>query len=289
MIVILVLPSICFSQGGIGINTTSKAADNSAILDVSATGKGLLIPRMTTAKRPANPVESLIIYNTDTRCFEAYNAATSQWVNIACLSNSTCGGNVTDVDGNVYNTVKIGEQCWMKENLETTKYNDGTAIPLVTDNAAWTNLTTPGYCWYNNDAATYKSTYGALYNWYAVNTAKLCPAGWYVPSDVEWTTLTDYLGGESIAGGKMKEAGYSHWFSPNTGADNSSGFSVLPSGYRYLSGGSFDDLGYDADIWSSSEVNGSYAWYRFLDYRYADVGRNGFSKTGGFSARCLKD
>jgi len=107
---------------------------------------------------------------------------------------------VTDYDGNNYKTTKIGNQVWMKESLKTTKYNDGTSIPLVTEPTTWSNLTTPGYCWYNNDQATYKATYGALYNWFTVNTGKLCSTNWHVPSDTEWTTLTDYLGGANVAG-----------------------------------------------------------------------------------------
>ena len=162
-------------------------------------------------------------------------------------NNSTT---VTDIDGNVYHTVKIGAQTWMVENLRTTRYNDGTAIPLVTGNTAWGSLTTPGYCWYNNDQATYGSTYGALYNWYAVNRGKLCPTGWHVATDAEWTQLTDYLGGVWVAGGKMKEAGLSHWESPNEGATNSSGFTALPGGHR-ISAGSFYLLALHALFWSS--------------------------------------
>lgn len=161
-------------------------------------------------------------------------------------------GTVTDSDGNVYNTVTIGTQVWMAENLRTTKYKDNTAIPLVTDNTAWTNLSTPGYCWYNNDAATNKSTYGALYNWYTVNTGKLCPTGWHVPTDAEWSTLTTCLGGVGVAGGKLKEAGTSHWMSPNVGATNETGFTALPSGYRYA-GGTFEYNGLGGWWWSSTE------------------------------------
>jgi uncharacterized protein (TIGR02145 family) len=127
-------------------------------------------------------------------------------------------GEVSDIDGNYYKTIQIGSQIWMAENLKTTRYNDGSNIPLVTDNTAWSNLTTPGYCWYNNDAATYKNVYGALYNWYAVNTGKLCPSGWHVPSEYEWTLLVNYLGGVYAAGGKLKETGTTHWYSPNAGA-----------------------------------------------------------------------
>lgn len=113
------------------------------------------------------------------------------------------GQTVTDIDGNVYNTVEIGTQQWMAENLKVTS-NEGTAIPLVTDGIGWNNLTTPGYCWYNNDNTTYGDVYGALYNWYGVNAGNFCPVGWHVPTDAEWTVLNDYLGGSSVAGGKLK-------------------------------------------------------------------------------------
>ena len=143
---------------------------------------------------------------------------------------------ITDIDGNVYHTVTIGTQVWMVENLKTTRLNDGTSIPMVTDNTTWNYLHSPGYCWYNNDPATYKNTYGALYNWLAVNTGKLAPVGWHVPSVEEWNTLVLWLGGTNIAGGKMKEKGNSHWNLPNTGATNESGFTGLPGGGRDYSG-----------------------------------------------------
>ena len=144
--------NVVFSQDGVGINTTGAPADKSAILDVSSTDKGLLIPRMSTANRPANPVESLIIYNTDKQCFEAYNAATSQWVNVACIGGFKCGDNVTDTrDGMVYSTVQISTQCWFKVNLNTTKFRNGDAIPNVTDNIEWTKLTTGAYSDYDNN------------------------------------------------------------------------------------------------------------------------------------------
>jgi len=139
-------------------------------------------------------------------------------------------GIMTDVDGNNYKTIKIGNQEWMAENLKTTKYKDGTSIPLFTAATPMANFTSPGYCWYNSDSATYRNSYGALYNWYAVNTGKLAPTGWHVPTEAEWNTLIAYLGGESVAGGKLKEAGTSHWSSPNTGATNEVGFSALPGG-----------------------------------------------------------
>jgi uncharacterized protein (TIGR02145 family) len=136
-------------------------------------------------------------------------------------------GTVTDIDGNVYNTVTIGTQCWMAENLKTTRYNDGTAILTGLSNADWQITTSGAYAIYNNDPAN-NTTYGKLYNIYAVKTNKLAPAGWHVPTYTEWTTLTTYLGGEAVAGGKMKAT--TLWSSPNTGATNSSGFTGLPAG-----------------------------------------------------------
>jgi len=195
---------------------------------------------------------------------------------------------VTDIDGNVYHTVTIGTQVWMVENLKTTKYNDGTAIPLVTDNTAWGNLTTPGYCWYNNDLATYGVTYGALYNWYTVNTGKLAPNGWHVATDAEWTTLTTFLGGESVAGGKLKETGTTHWSNPNTGATNETVFTALPGGYRN-SYGPFANAGFFGAWWSSTEFDTGNTWYRLMTSSNGSVGMYNLYKLSGFSVRCIRD
>jgi len=196
--------------------------------------------------------------------------------------------NITDSDGNIYTSVNINNQTWMIENLKTTKYNDGTAIPLVTDGVSWAALSTPAYCWYNNDAVTNKITYGALYNWYTVNTGKLCPTGWHVPSDAEWTTLTTYLGGEIVAGEKLKEAGTSNWESPNTGATNTSGFTGLPGGGRNWSG-TFVSVANRAYCWSSSENLVANGWYRYMSANDGKVYRIDGKKQDGFSVRCLKD
>jgi uncharacterized protein (TIGR02145 family) len=138
---------------------------------------------------------------------------------------------VTDIDGNIYNTVQIGNQVWMSENLKTTRYRNGGQIPNVTDNTAWGNLSTGAWSYYNNDVSN-DPIYGKLYNWYTTLGDTLCPTGWGVPTDAEWTTLTTYLGGSDVAGSKMKTIGNGYWNDPNTGAINSSGFSVLPGGYR---------------------------------------------------------
>jgi uncharacterized protein (TIGR02145 family) len=203
-------------------------------------------------------------------------------VSFTTIAFST-GNTVTDIDGNTYKTVVIGTQTWMAENLKTTKYNDDTTIPNVTDSAAWAELTTPAYCWYNNDVTTYKATYGALYNWYTVNTGNLCPTGWHVPSDTEWTTLTTYLSGESVAGGKLKEIGTSHWSSPNTGASNSSGFTALPGGGRGTFS-LFQNVGIFGHWWSSTDI-----WYRGLRYDKSSITRNPSIKSYGFSVRCVRD
>ena len=204
------------------------------------------------------------------------------------VSTFTCGTSTITYNGVTYNTVQIGSQCWLKENLKTTHYNDGTSIPNVTDNAIWETTTSGAYCCYDNNPSNC-NTYGALYNWYAVNTDKLCPNGWHVPSDAEWTTLVNYLGGASVAGGALKEAGTSHWSSPNTSATNSSGFSALPGGYRDDSDGSFDNLGINGYWWSSTEYDGSLAWDRSLNYYNAYVSRYDDDKWYGFSVRCLRD
>lgn len=195
---------------------------------------------------------------------------------------------MADFEGNFYKTVPIGSQTWMAENLRSTKLNDGTAIPLVTDNNKWSNLTSPAYSYYLNDSASYKSRFGALYNWYTVETNKLCPIGWHVPSDADWTTLNTYLGVDSIAGGKLKATGTNYWYSPNTHATNSTGFNALPCGYRFYNG-SFQNFGYSGNWWTSSVYSSGSAYYRYLIYSNGKLGRNFYDKIYGFSVRCVKD
>ncbi|ALO16598.1 Chitodextrinase precursor [Salinivirga cyanobacteriivorans] len=204
------------------------------------------------------------------------------------LESSITGGTLTDNDGNVYSTVQIGDQEWMAENLKTTTYNDGTSIDLVTDNTAWYNNTTGAYCWYDNDQATYADTYGALYNWHAVNTGNLCPDGWHVPTDAEWTALEDYIGSDGHSGteGTALKA-TSGWNNDGNGTDDY-GFTAHPGGYR-TSNGAFDNVGYYGLWWSATETNTYNAWRRYLYYSYSSVNRSSYSKEGGFSVRCLRD
>lgn len=198
------------------------------------------------------------------------------------------GTTVTDIDDNVYHTVTIGTQVWMVENLKVTKFNDGTAIPLVSDSLAWSNLTAFGYCWYNNDVSTYKNTYGALYNWNTVKTGKLCPSGWHVPSNDDWATLIDYLGGESAAGHKLNEAGTSHWQSSNAGATNKSGFTALPGGCR-SNDGTFSYIGYYGYWWSHNEYDTYSACFINTYYCNGYAYQFHCNKNCGCSVRCLKD
>jgi uncharacterized protein (TIGR02145 family) len=168
---------------------------------------------------------------------------------------------VTDVEGNVYKTVTIGTQVWMAENLKTTKYKDGEKIPLITESSESANPPTPAYYWYDNDEATYKNDYGALYNWYTVNTGKLCPAGWHVPTEAEFNSLIAYLGSMSVAGGKLKEAGITHWESPNIGATNETGFTALPCGERTTVYDYWESsqIGIRGNWWSSTENTDEFA------------------------------
>jgi uncharacterized protein (TIGR02145 family) len=208
---------------------------------------------------------------------------------------------ITDVDGNKYRTVKIGNQWWTSENVKVTHYRNGDAIPRVTGATEWISLITGAYCNYDNDA-TNVSTYGRLYNWYAVNDSRMIsPIGWHVPTDEEWKTLEMYLGMSredadnliwrgTDEGGKLKESGFEHWQSPNTGATNESGFTALPGGAR-LYHGIFYLMGSTASFWTSTEGDENKAWSRSLGCcsNPPDVGRSQDYKYGGFSIRLLRD
>jgi len=262
---------VCWSTGQTPTITDSKTTDG--------TGAGSFTSDMTGLT--ANTTYYVRAYATNS-AGTGYGSAMS----LTTLQESV--NTVTDIDGNVYNTITIGTQVWMAENLKTTKYRDGTTIPNVTDNTAWSNLTTGAYC-DNSNLSSNSDTYGKLYNWYAVaDVHNICPTGWHMPTDAEWSVLTTYLGGESVAGGKLKETGTTHWESPNTGATNETGFTALPGGYRY-DNGSFYNVGNYGLWWSSTESNISNAWFRDAYYLYNNVNRLNISKKDGFSVRCVKD
>jgi len=207
----------------------------------------------------------------------------------AVFNSSKTYGTMTDQDGNVYKTIVIGTQTWMAENLRTTMYRNGDPIPNVTDNAAWSALTTGAQCTYNNtENAETIATYGRLYNWYAVSDIRnIAPTGWHVPTDADWTTLKTYLGGG--AGGKMKEPGITHWTSPNTGATNESGFTALPGGLRGNSGFGFYEGGDYTIWWSRTDYPPTENAWRYSIGSNNSLYDDYANKRYGFSVRCVKD
>jgi uncharacterized protein (TIGR02145 family) len=292
----LIISLFGYSFAQVGINNDNSAPDNSAMLEVKSTTKGFLPPRMTTAQRNAitSPAEGLVIYNTDDKSLNMYNGTSWGFTN-----SFICGNSFSDPRNNkVYATIQIGTQCWMDKNM-----NIGTKISGITGQT--NNSTIEKYC-YGDDEANCTAN-GGLYQWAEMvqylngatnatswspvptgNVQGICPTGWHIPTDAEWTTLTTYLGGESVAGGKLKETGITHWTAPNTGATNETGFTAVPAGYRYFDG-SFYDIGYYGRWWSSSEGGTYYAWYRSTNYNSCNVDRIGDDKNYGFSVRCLRD
>ena len=201
-------------------------------------------------------------------------------------SDST--GTVMDADGNVYRTVKIGDQWWMAENLRVTHYQSDEAIPNVTDGISWGNLHTGAYCDYDNDTSN-SAVYGHLYNWYAVSHAGIAPEGWHVPSAEEWNETIMFLGGNLVAGGRLKEVGFTHWQMPNTGATNESGFTALPGGGRSYSDGAFDYKQFIAYFWTTTLNNIDDAESFYLVWVSSGINDWSDDQRQGFAIRCVKD
>lgn len=231
-----------------------------------------------------------IILNKTNRPFEMYIKDDGTLMGLPKISVEKPYGlspTLTDADGNVYATVRIGTQIWMAENLKSTKYRDSTIIPLVTNDSVWVALNAPGYCWSRNDSLNYGKVYGALYNWYTANTAKLCPLGWHVPNDNDWIALNSYLG--FMQGGRLKESGSTHWQLPNTDAVNDSKFTALPAGCRVSYDGTFSNIGNYGYWWSATENSETAANSWFLYYDLSIISTNNFGKQTGYSVRCIKD
>lgn len=217
----------------------------------------------------------------------ASSAGGTSYGNDLTFVTKSPGATVTDIDGNIYNIITIGTQVWMAENLKTTRYRDGTAIPNVIENTSWYGLTTGAYSNYNHSSSNI-AIYGRLYNYYAtVDNHNLCPTGWHVPTYDEWSALITYLGGAGDAGGKLKETGTSHWLPPNTGATNETLFTALPGGWRNYDG-TFVDNGSYGQWWSSSETSVSGAWHPWLSYDASSIGGGEYYKVSGFSIRCIQ-
>ena len=280
--------------GGNGKTYLTKSHTSTGVIGLSATllagtlanGDGTLV--YTISGTPTS---------TGTASFAITFGGKTCTINIAVdevTQNPTSGygPNITDVEGNSYKTVYIGTQQWLAENLKVSKYNDGTTIPNISDNSQWQNNTTGAWAYYNNDAAN-NAKYGKLYNWYTVSPTtngnkNICPTGWHVPTDADWMVLTDYLGSEDVAGGKMKEAGTTSWNSPNTNATNTSLFTGLPGGSREGSGG-YGDFGVFGGWWNSTENGANLARFRYLDGLVGNVYRGNSNKKAGLSVRCLRD
>ena len=281
-------------SGGNGKTYLTKSHTSMGVTGLSATllagtlanGEGVLTYNITGIPNSIGTANFEISLGNKTCSFSIKVDAISQ------NPTSGYGANVIDVDGNIYKTVYIGTQHWMGENLKVSKYNDGTSIPNITDNAEWSKLTTGAWSYYNNDAAN-NVKYGKLYNWYAVSPTtngnkNVCPTGWHVPSDAEWTILTDYLGGDSVAGGKLKEAGTTNWTSPNKEATNSSLFTGLPGGCRFDSG-SYSNFGVFGAWWSSTEYNITNASNCYIFTNFKNTKNQPRNVTYALSIRCLKD
>jgi uncharacterized protein (TIGR02145 family) len=247
------------------------AASATDLSDISSAGSGAII---TTAERT--------ILMSMQVTLDSLNAV------VADLTFE-CGTSTVTYQGYDYSTVEIGSQCWFAENLRSTNYNDDAVIPSGLDDATWSSTTDGAVTVFDEggaNAATNLATYGRLYNWHAVNTGKLCPSGWHVPADSEWTTLTDELGGTSVAGNEMKSSASD---TPSWNGTNNSGFSALPGGNRNYYNGSFSDGGNFGYWWSSSPYGSYSAWVRYLDSGNGSVYRSSSTHRNGFSVRCVRD
>lgn len=194
-----------------------------------------------------------------------------------------------DKDNNHYPVVTIGSQTWMAANLKTSKYNDNTDIPYIPNAGTWSSVFSAAYCWCEDDSATYSSKYGALYKWFTIETGKLCPTGWHVPTPAEWNTLTSTLGGDTVAGKKLKETGIRHWDSLNLETTNASGFSARPGGLRMINNGDYVDEGLNCYFWTATGYSASFAHIRSLNYNTNKINAIGNNKGNGISVRCIKD
>jgi uncharacterized protein (TIGR02145 family) len=282
MFSILLIPGCLFAQAG--INTDGSSPDNSAMLDIKSNNLGFLPPRMNTADRNSmtGPAEGLVIYNTDTKTIELYNG--SIWT--SHTGRFICGiSQVKDTEERAYETIPIGDQCWMASNMDA-----GTMISNSSDQTDNTFL--EKYCY--GDIEANCEEYGGLYQWgeamqYEISEGArgICPLGWHIPTAGDWAALESSLGGAASAGGKLKETGTQRWNPPNTGASNETGYGAPGAGY--INAGNPIELKYYSGFWTSREEDETYAEYFYLAYNTAEL-KSGFNlKTTGFSVRCIKD
>lgn len=282
-------PTVANAGADIPICNTQTSTTLGGNSPTVGTGRWSVISGTATITNPTlrnSGVTGLVIGQSATLRWTISNPPCASISDDVVLKGETTA---TDIDGNVYDIMYFGNYCWMKQNLKTTKYRNGTPIPNVTDPVAWWALPATGaYCWYNNNYVTYGSVYGALYNRAAaINTNGLCPTGWRVPSESEWVNLTGNLGGLTLAGGKLKEAGTTHWTTPNTGATNDIGFSALPGGYR----SNVDTtIGLGGYWWTTTDIwNYGPRWYGMYYTTTAVSTNNQYrSPQMGYSVRCVR-
>ncbi|MFW0714553.1 fibrobacter succinogenes major paralogous domain-containing protein [Pedobacter sp. N23S346] len=234
---------------------------------------------LITIKGPGKAI--ITAYQAQSGIYSAYNISADLFVTDAVIAET-----LTDVDGNVYKTVKLGNQTWMMENLRTAHYRDKTLIPNVIGNSDWSTQSSGAYCSYNNNQELGK-TYGFLYNWYAVNNAhQLAPQGWHIPTNAEWNVLYNHIGGDRYSGSKIQESGISHWMN-DTGASNSTKFTGLPVGKRNGEG-TYESLSFDANWWTATaNPSGTARYYNLYVKGYIEVSES--FKNFGYSLRCIKD
>ncbi|MBN1186970.1 MAG: InlB B-repeat-containing protein [Bacteroidales bacterium] len=250
----------------------------------------ILVNYGDTVPTPSNPIKKSYVFSNwcyDSECIRQWNFSTEKIYGDDTLYAKWV---IMDVDGNLYTEVKIGNQVWMVENLKTTRFRDSSWLTLVEDNATWDGFTSPAYCWYDNDSASYKSSYGTIYNWHVIDpksNKKIAPNGWHIPTDAEWATLISYTGGTSIAGGELKETGTVYWKSPNEGSTNRYGFSARAGGTR--GGGVFYEKREYSYWWTSTEYDSTNAWMRVIGFGDASIGHNFVSKFDGLYIRCIRD
>jgi uncharacterized protein (TIGR02145 family) len=278
----IVLRGVCYSTSPNPNMGNSRTEDGSGMGSFNTVLRGLASSTMYYARSYAKNSNGVVVYGNEV----------SFTTGVPAPSFSCGTSTVTDADNNSYNTVQIGTQCWTQSNLKVSKYRNGDNIPTGLSNSAWQGTTSGAYAIYNNDPVN-DGLYGKLYNHYAVTDSRgLCPTGWHVPSDAEWTILENHLGGTGVAGGALKSTAMQPtpggWASPNTGATNSSGFTAPPGGLRYNNGvfSSMADYGF---WWSSSVSSASNAWNRYLNSNYSGILRYDYVRASGFSVRCCRD
>ncbi len=314
-IVVFCIISTGYSQNRVTFsNEINPKDENSAILNLSSKNKGFLLPRMLSDEINdiSDPAESLIVFNDETKCIEIF--VNGQWNELWCYQYEPLEGPCEGYDFGVnyheynYDVVEIGDQCWFAENLRTSKYNDGENIDKVSDSTIWWDYNQPAYCYYRNDYENYGSVYGFLYNWFAVETGKLCPVGWKVPSDNDWKILegavdSQFDVGDSEWDGPDEYRGYDAgsqlaynselWLpgnlTQNTAFEENSDFNLLPGGWRQNIQGTYRHVRESAHLWTSTPDGDHSAIRRRVHYEEARINRRPYSKGRGYEVRCIRD